>query len=271
MTLKRVEPGRLRMGSPVEDAEAYGTERPQHEVDITRPFYLGVHEVTVAQFEAFAKSAGYRTADEIGPRGGYGFDLRSGRFEQAPAFSWRNPGFPQAADHPVVNVSWEDAEAFCAWLAKQEGKPYRLPTEAEWEYACRADTATRFCTGDDGDGLRTYANLADESLRARYRESKTATDWDDGFPFTAPAGSFKPNAWGLCDMHGNVWEWCGDFGRDYTRGGMKDPEGRGPGKRVLRGGSWAFGPSYARSALRNRVEPTFRYVDTGFRVALSAP
>jgi formylglycine-generating enzyme required for sulfatase activity len=268
MRLALIPAGRFMMGSPADDPDAYATEKPQHEVHITQPFYLGIHEVTVGQFEMFANATGHRTADERDPRGGTGFNLTTNQFEQRKAYSWRNPGFGQQADHPVVNVSWEDATAFCTWLAKKEGKPYRLPTEAEWEYACRAGSKTAFANGDDPDGLKAYANLADESLRARHRDTKSATRWDDGYPFTSPVGSFKANAYGLYDMQGNAWEWCADIGRDYTKASLKDPVGKAPGKRVLRGGSWAFGTSYARSALGNRVEPTFHYIDTGFRVAL---
>src|SRR5262249_10455549 len=137
-------------------------------------------------------------------------------------YSWRNPGFAQTDEHPVVNVSWNDAQAFCDWLSQKEGKKYRLPTEAEWEYGCRANTRTRFHGGDEDGTLWQVANAMDRSLGAQWSYNKLknkevqrrlsdwfeSVTWDDGYPFTAPVGRFRPNAFGLYDMHGNVWEWC---------------------------------------------------------------
>src|SRR5262249_39015533 len=153
----------------------------------------------------------------------------------APRFSWKNVGWEQADDHPVVNVSWNDAVAFCDWLSKKEGKKYELPTEAEWEYACRAGKTTRFQTGADPESLVGSANLPDASAAGQF-PAWTTVRGDDGFVFTAPVGKFKPNAWGLYDMAGNVWEWCTDSYAAYPAGPVTDPRPDEDGAdRVLRG------------------------------------
>ena len=169
----------------------------------------------------------------------------------------------------MANVTWNDAVAFCDWLSKKEGKKYRLPTEAEWEYSCRAGTKTRFYSGDDDDSLKAVANIADASFKKKYPEGDWAASWDDGYPFTAPAGKFKPNAFGLYDMHGNVWQWCADwYGEDYYKKSPgQDPQGPDAGPfRVLRGGSFLNVAHGCRSAYRFRRAPWNRYCYYGFRV-----
>src|SRR5262249_33763401 len=161
-------------------------------------------------------------------------------------YTWRWVGRRQTERHPVLNVSWNDAVAFCEWLSEQERKEgwtYRLPTEAEWEYACRAGTSTPFSCGDIVWSLRKHANLADASLRPKLKgrayDNWGFAPWDDGCPFDAPVGSFRPNPWGLYDMHGNVLQWCQDrYGARYYRLSEKDdPQGPKTGKfRVVRGG-----------------------------------
>src|SRR5262249_15422458 len=155
-------------------------------------------------------------------------------------YNWRNPGFEQTDDHPVVEVSWNDAAQFCDWARKKTGKAIRLPTEAEWEYACRAGGRTRYFFGDNEEELAQYANVADASFR-----QLTGKNWgiraDDGYAFTAPVGTFKPNGFGLYDMHGNVLQWCQDwYDKDYyTKSPKKDPQGPSSGEnRVGRGGAW---------------------------------
>lgn len=246
-----------------------------HKVRITRHFFMGAHEVTIGQFRRFVDDAGYRTEPER-DNGGYGVDPETKEWttKRDPRYSWRFTGFPQGDDHPVVNVTWADAVAFCDWLGKKEGKHYRLPTEAEWEYACRAGTTTRYNFGDDPEDLAKNANTYDASCAKVFPEwAKWAIRGDDGHPFTAPVGSFKPSAFGLYDMHGNVWEWCSDwYGPDYyTKSPLEDPQGPPTGRpRSRRGGGWHVWSLYAMSCYRNYNFPPSRYVNLGFRVVMDA-
>jgi sulfatase modifying factor 1 len=248
------------------------TDDPPHRVRITKPFLMGVHEVTIAQFRRFVTETGYRTEAEADGTGGWGVDVKTGKFLEGRRreFSWRSAGFPQADDHPVVNITWGDAREFCRWLGRREGQSYRLPTEAEWEYACRAGTTTRYYCGDDPEALAAAGNIYDAASREVFPAwGEYALAARDGFPFTAPVGRFRPNAFGLYDMHGNVWEWCSDrYGEDYYRKSpVEDP--RGPekgGRRVRRGGAWHTWPLYARAAFRNYNTPESRYLNLGMRV-----
>lgn len=263
-------------------------ERPLHRVRITRPFFLGRHEVTVGQFRQFVAKTGYRTDAELrgdegndgnerdvngnhGGQGGWGYARWSwSKLNRRARHHWADWGFAQADDHPVVNVSWNDAAAFCRWLSEQEGVKYRLPTEAEWEYACRAGTTTRFYCGDEMANLPMVANVRDAAAKAKFPWWKHALPGNDGHAFTAPVGSYSPNAFGLFDMHGNAWEWCADWydAGYYVHSPEDDPPGPATGThRVARGGSWWLRPDIARSAFRIRVLPTERCCDTGFRVA----
>jgi formylglycine-generating enzyme required for sulfatase activity len=179
-------------------------------------------------------------------------------------------GFEQSDEHPVVCVSWNDAVAFCGWLSRKEGKGYRLPTEAEWEYACRAGTTTRYHSGDDPETLAQVGNVADATAKAKFADWTGAIADSDGYVFTAPVGRFRPNAFGLYDMHGNAWEWCADrYGEKYYAASPSDdPTGPDSGTgRVLRGGSWVVRPNFARSAVRNWSWPDDRINNFGFRLA----
>jgi formylglycine-generating enzyme required for sulfatase activity len=277
MKLKWIEPGTFTMGSPDDEDGRSQNEGPAHDVTITRPFYLGVYPVTKGQFAAFVQDAG-KTEAEADGKGGWGFNAATRKLEgRDPKYTWRDTGWEQTDAHPVVNVTWNDAQKFCQWLSKKEGKVYELPTEAEWEYACRAGTTTRFWCGDKDDDLQGNANLADASLKAKL-DPDLAMDWgafqswDDGRPFTSPVGAFKPNPWGLFDMHGNVWQWCADRYGSYKEGSLKDPKGPTTGgSRVLRGGSWFDYPRFCRAARRNGVAPGHRDANIGFRVVLRPP
>lgn len=258
--------GKFLMGSPKGEEDRLDEEF-EHEVEITHDFYMGKHEVTIGQFKAFVKDANYRTEAERDGKGGRGFDGKE--FVQKPEFTWKNLHFAQADDHPVTVVTWNDAVAFCAWLSKKEGRTYRLPTEAEWEYACRAGTRTRFNTGDKEDDLKVAGNIADASLQAKWKDCFWAMNWDDSYPFTAPVGRFRANAFGLHDMHGNVWEWCSDWYAEdyYSKSPKQDPGGPASGKqRVARGGAWSTQPKFCRSAFRDWHEPGYRSDCVGFRV-----
>jgi len=266
--------GEFLMGSPrkdLSDMTAEANEFPQHRVSITRPFYLGVHEVTLGAFRRFVDDTAYKTDSEKDEDGDDGWNEAEGRMEgPAPKYSWRNHGFPQDDGHPVTGVSWNDAVAFCQWLSKQEGRTYRLPTEAEWEYACRAGTSTAYCYGDDQEGVVEFGNVVDATATAKWG-AYMAIDSADGFAFTSPVGSFRPNAFGLYDMHGNAWEWCADIHDDeyYAESPQADPPGPTSGTwRVRRGGAFDDGVVSARSASRMGDWPDFYCVSPGFRLAL---
>ncbi|RZL66338.1 MAG: formylglycine-generating enzyme family protein [Variovorax sp.] len=256
-----------------------GDEGPVHRVRITRPFWMGQHEVTVGQFRQFVERSGYVPESVADRTGGYGWRAdydptttrRGDAFEgRDPRYSWRNPGFAQGDDHPVVNVTWNDARALAAWLGQTEGRHYRLPTEAEWEYACRAGTRTRYSSGDEARSLLRAANVFDASSARYWPQWRTmALDGGDGHAFTAPVGSFAPNAWGLHDMHGNAWEWVADWHGDayYAQSPTDDPQGPAEGEvRVRRGGSWHTWAFYARAAYRNWNAPDTRYTLVGIRL-----
>jgi formylglycine-generating enzyme required for sulfatase activity len=191
--------------------------------------------VTVRQFRRFVDATGHKTEGE----------------KAGDNNTWRNPGFAQTDDHPVVYVSWNDANAFCAWLARETGATVRLPREAEWEYSCRAGSMTKYYFGDNDTDLGDYA---------WYSGNNTPSG-------TKPGGQKKPNAFGLYDMHGLAWEWCADGMRTYTDKTETDPEGPSAGaSRVYRGGSFSDVPRCCRAALRNVRAPSFRFDYVGFRV-----
>lgn len=268
--------GKFWMGSPQAEANRSPGEE-QHEVEITRAFYMGKYTVTVGQFREFLRDTNSLSEGEKDGQGGWGFNEQTRRPEgRKPEYTWKNPGWTQTDEHPVQNVSWNDAASFCDWLGSKEGKKhYRLPTEAEWEYACRANTTTRYYSGDSEESLQGVANIADAAFKRKYPNASWAKDWDDGYPFTAPVGRFRPNAFGLYDMHGNVWQWCADwYDKDYYKKSPgQDPQGPSAGvKRVLRGGSFSSSVSvsssvsFCRSAYRYYDPPSGRGYDYGFRV-----
>jgi formylglycine-generating enzyme required for sulfatase activity len=257
MTFVRIEPGEFLMGSPENDRQSPPDERPQRRVKITRAFFLGRYEVTRGQFRVFADETNYKTAWEV----------------ERLYRNWRKPDFPQTDEHPVVMMAWSDAKAFCDWLekhpkAKATGvTEVRLPTEAEWEYSCRAGTTTRYFSGDREDDLKGFANVADKSWKRNHRFAYAQLNWDDGFAFTAPVGKFKPNRFGLYDMHGNAAEWCEDYHGPYADLGTTDPvrlvAPRGHEYRVCRGGS--FDSSVGVCASGHRTDQAVGH-DIGFRV-----
>ena len=259
--------------------QGLGDEAPVHRVRINRPFFLGQHEVTVAQFRKFVAASGYVAESDADGTGAYGYDpaydpsktARGDAFEGRDSrYSWRNPGFAQGDDHPVLNVTYNDALAMARWLSKQEGVTYRLPTEAEWEYACRAGSNTQYPNGNAPLGLLKIANVFDEDTAANWtRWREFALTGHGGYPFTAPVGSFAPNAFGVYDMLGNAWEWVADwYGEgEYALSKTDDPTGPADGRvRVRRGGSWHTWALYARCAFRNWNTPETRYVLLGMRL-----
>ena len=257
MKLVLIRAGNFRMGSSEPENDATADEKPQHRVRITKLFYLGKYEVTRGEFRKFVAATKYKTDAERkiadGPDG----------------LTWLNPGFIQTDEHPVVGVTWNDAIEFCKWLGKQHKMKYRLPTEAEWEWACRAGSIERWNCGDRIDDLKGNVNIADTALKATDPEIDWGVKWDDGFPFTSPVGRFKPNQFGLHDMHGNVSEWCSDWydSSYYANSPINDPQGSDEGAcRLLRGGDWMVGPGDCQSAFRGAHRPSFRNSNVGFRV-----
>lgn len=242
----QIPAGEFWMGSGEDDQEASASERPLHRVTIPRPFEIGKYEVTFDEYDQFAHATGRALPSDQG----WGRGRR-----------------------PVINVSWEDALAYAAWLSKMIGKSYRLPTEAEWEYAARAGSETERFWGDDPQQACQYANGADRSFQ-HYGYSGEIHDCDDGYIFTAEVGSFKASQFkanpGLYDTLGNVWEWVQDSWHGNYQGAPADGsawEAAGNGPRVMRGGSWGRDPRRLRSAVRDRFEPHLRVNSVGFRLA----
>jgi formylglycine-generating enzyme required for sulfatase activity len=261
--------------------EALVDEAPVHKVRITKAFYMGATEVTVGQFRKFLQLSGYVPESIADGTGGYGYNpaydsaksKRGDAFEgRDPRYSWQNPGFAQTDTHPVVNVTWNDAQALVAWLSEREGRKYHLPTEAQWEYAARAGTRTRYHSGNTPDALRGAANTFDATAKPLWPKFEAhALPHSDGFAFTSPVASFTPNAFGLYDMHGNAWEWTQDwYGEDYyAHSPVDDPTGPSDGgEYVRRGGSWHTWPLYARSSYRNWNSPQTRYTLVGMRLVM---
>jgi len=281
-------------------------EQPAHTVRLTYDLDMAEHEVTVAQFRAFVEATDYVTdAERKGTALGFNASandtsnrkLHFERFHVDEKYDWRNPGFPQEDDHPVVCVSWNDAKAYCDWLTKTREGTYRLPTEAEWEYACKAGIDTWYSCGNDPDTVYEHGNVADAALEQKHpglvlyqRIVKLEPGDGDGFVYTAPVGSRKPNPWGLHDVHGNAWEWVADkYEELHYRARIKaiakakkideeevvvvDPTGpeTTPAHeygdwRVLRGGGWNVAPMNCRSTMRAFGEAADAFCYTGFRV-----
>jgi formylglycine-generating enzyme required for sulfatase activity len=216
--------GAFRMG----DLSGHGLfdQRPVREVVFARPFALGKYAVTFDEYDCFAQATGRKLPEDEG----WGRGRR-----------------------PVINVSWHDATAYCQWLSEQTGQTYRLPSEAEWEYACRAGTTTEYSWGDEiGHNNANYDGCG--SQRG-----------------TTPVGSFAPNPWGLYDMHGNVWELCADCWNNSYRDAPSDGSARTSGNcafRVLRGGSWCINGQVVRAAYRYNYTTSHRNYLSGFRVAM---
>jgi sulfatase modifying factor 1 len=260
MRLVYIPPGKFAMGSP-ESEQGREAQEVQHDVELTKGFYLGTHEVTVGQFRQFVNDAKYQTDGERDGKGGWGVN-DAGSIEMNGKYTWKSPGFKQTDDHPAVLISWNDAQAFCHWLSEKENKQYRLSTEAEWEYACRAGTKTVYAFGNDPQQLSLLANVGD-------RPSEKPKD---GHRFTAPVGQFKKNGFGLHDLQGNVWEWCEDWyvPNSFTDDKQTDPTGPATGTaKVQRGGGWSSAARRCRSAARVGRHPSeYRGCYLGFRVVL---
>ena len=251
------EPGR---GEDEDDTAGPGGERVA--VSLPRPFAIGRYSVTLAEFTDFVRQAGQKIE--------LGCYARYGSWQLFPDLAWHHPGFGQDDRHPVVCVNWDDAQAYVAWLGRKTGQRYRLPTEQEREFATRAlvreGIQPRYFFGDDENELCRFANVADLDARAA-NPDWSVVNCHDGFAETAPVGSFKPNAFGLYDMLGNVWEWTADcFRNSLPRLGDLTTACTSVDQRVLRGGSWRDNGAVVRSAARIASAPNIRDEIVGFRV-----
>ncbi|MCG6157247.1 formylglycine-generating enzyme family protein [Rubinisphaera margarita] len=270
MQMTVIPSGTFTMGAREEEFTSKDRERPRHSVTLTQPFLMAAHETTLGQFRQFVAEANYRLDPTRVEVKTIEAEARRGEWIENPEVPWEQPGFLQDDTHPVVNVSWIDAMAFCEWLSNRENRRYRLPTEAEWEFACRAGTDSMFYTGEGLWSFKPMDNHADQSLHPdMVGHAPDASPWNDGFPNTAPVGSFPPNPFGICDMHGNIREWCFDWfsEKTYTAEPRIDPVGPPSGnQRSLRGGNWGSNEYYCRSGKRMGRSPFARNIRDGFRV-----
>ncbi len=233
--------GDFMMGSTKEsDGDERDDDERQHRITIDKPFAIGQYEVTNAEYRRFRP------------------DHDSGKYSGLNL---------NGDDQPVVRLSWHDAVAYAKWLSKQTGKTYRLPTEAEWEYAARAKTTARRYWGDDPGQAGAYANVYDQTAKSMFNFNWSHHASDDSYAVTSPVGRFKPNEFKLYDMLGNAWEWtCSEYDRNFG-GGEKRCISAGDALRALRGGSWSNAPSFVRSARRSGTRPSDRHSTDGFRLA----
>jgi formylglycine-generating enzyme required for sulfatase activity len=263
-----VPAGTFTMGSPAGEKGRFGDEGPQHDVTIGRAFAVGRFHVTRDQFASFVRDTGYEASTRC-------WTLEGGKFEERAGRSWRSPGFTQEGSHPVVCVSWDDAKAYVDWVARKTGKPYRLLSEAEWEYAARGRTSPgsypRFWFGNDESDLCRNGNGADQKARDRIEGAKTWTvaPCNDGYAYTSPVGHYTPNAFGLYDMAGNAWQWTADCWHGNYNGAPADGSvwatTCNDASRAARGGSWNIGPRGLRASVRSGNSVGYNYI--GFRLA----
>lgn len=266
-----VPAGSFVMGSPPGERDRAPAEGPQLSVSIARPFALGRTHVTVDQYAAFVAATGH-----VPQRGCW--TIEGGTFVFRDGLSWRDPGFSQGGTHPALCVSWDDATNYVAWLSRTTGRTYRLPSEAEWEYAARAGSTSRYFFGDDPHDLCRHANGFDRTARSAFSgfSEWTPVPCDDGYVNTAPAGSFSPNLFGLYDMHGNAYELVEDCYHQTMDGVPPDGSARGQAHwwsfrtckhHVRRGGSWYGSPADLRAARRLSIPHDVRGTGVGFRIA----
>ena len=270
-----VPAGRFVMGAAPGEEEAEnlradrrGRSAPQVVVTIPRPLAIGKFEVTRGEFARFAGEAGHGLFAFLTGEACRTFE--NGKYEERAGRTWRAPGFEQDDRHPVVCVSWDDAQAYVQWLSRKTGKGYRLLSESEWEYAARAGTTTRRPWGDTAEAGCGHANIADASARQFVPGITRGTVCDDGHAHTSPVGSYRANGFGLHDMLGNVYEWTADCWNENHASASPDGSARLSGncsRRVLRGGSWLSLPEVTRSANRDWGTTDVRVGNRGFRVA----
>jgi formylglycine-generating enzyme required for sulfatase activity len=261
MRFIRIRPGSFIMGSPKTEPGRLSDEIP-HRIKLTKHFFMQQTEVTIRQFNQFVQSTGYRTEVEEG--GGCWITDSSNRWRQKPGTSWKKPGWvPLDDDLPVLCITWNDAVTFTRWLSKKENRIYRLPTEAQWEYAGRAGTSTPFSTG------RCLSTDAANYAKIDHKYHYCTTIFHENRYRPIKAGSLAPNSWKLSNMHGNVSEWCRDWYGFYQSDNSTDPIGPISGnERVIRGGHWRAKSSECRLAKRMRFPPKIASDVIGFRLVM---
>lgn len=256
--------GEYTMGSPSSETGRDSSEGPRHRVRIGYPLAVGKYPVTVQQFATFVAETSHETGDSCQA-------FVKGKFDYSMGAGWRNPGFPQGDDHPVVCLDWHDARAYAAWLTKKTGHTYRLLSEAEYEYVTRAGTTTAYWWGDDPGRACEHVNGADLDAKAEpYLDYWTVNDCHDGHAYTASVNSFKPNPFGLYGTSGNSASWLEDCWTDSYNGASNDGSSRSADNclaPMIRGGTWSDKPSSLRSALRGWNIHNIRFSMNGLRVA----
>ena len=251
--------GRFKQGSAGSGSGSASFDTPQHWVVIGRPFAMSTNAVTLDEFRAFITAAG---------RDMQGCDIYDGEWKHRPESSWENPGFVQSGSHPVTCASWDDAQAYAAWLSAKTGHRYRLPSASEWEYAARSGGEADQPWNPDGSDACASANVADQSAARRY-PGWAVFGCNDGYIFTAPGGSFKASAFGLNDMLGNVFQWTEDCWHEDYKGAPIDGSARMDGdcsEHELRGGSWFTTPAFVRASYRNHFAANYRTSSVGIRL-----
>jgi formylglycine-generating enzyme required for sulfatase activity len=259
-----VPAGEFTMGSPAAEPGREGNEGPRHRVRIAAPFAVGKYPVTVGQFAAFVADTGYDAGNQCQT-------FFEGKFDFVIGCSWKDPHFPQADDHPVVALNWNDALAYVAWLSKKTGHAYRLLTEAEYEYVARGGTTSAWWWGEAPAAACANVNAADLDVKAvPHLDYWVVNPCHDGHAFTAPVTAFRPNPFGLYDVAGDAITWLQDCWTDSYVGAAPDGSGTWRAdcdKPMVRGGSWADQPSALRSAKRSWNIPLVRFTTNGLRVA----
>ena len=262
-------PGSFTMGSPASESGRFDDEGPQHDVRMAKQLAVGEFQVTVDEFKAFVTATDYEAGSTCYVWNGASWEWRFAR-------DWRDPGFAQTGSHPAACLNWDDAQAYAKWLSGRTGKAYRLLSEAEWEYAARGRTEPgnypRYFFDDSEAEFCKYGNGADKTAQKQIPAPKgwPVLPCSDGYAYTSPVGSFRPNAFGLYDMHGNVWQWVEDCYRRSYSGAPQDGGAWTEEKcdaRVVRGGSWNDGPRLLRAAYRKSYDPDDRDDTVGFRLA----
>ncbi|MFA5834739.1 MAG: formylglycine-generating enzyme family protein [Bacteroidota bacterium] len=253
-----IKGNRFRLGDVFNEGDV--DEKPVSYVTLG-DFMISTYEITVGQFEQFVSESHYVTDAE---KEGWAFVWDGAAWSKDYGSTFRQPGFSQTESHPVVCVSWNDAVAFCKWFSQKTKFAVRLPTEAEWEFAAReGGMRPRYGWGNGGPS----GNVADESAAGKFSQLKYWSGYNDGFVFTSPVGSFRPNMLGLYDMSGNVLEWCADSYGEYTQNEKINPHTVSDDAfRVLRGGSWMNGETAVRTTTRSRLHQSYRGSRVGFRI-----